>query len=299
MIRCRFSVRMVLVLVFALAFVGAAHAQSNASPNDGAAASGAADASGSPAVAVAQASDDDAALDLAEPDFFVVNLPTTLRLPRHKGNFRVTHRFGGNLRSGSFGDQASNLFGLDQGAVIGLEFRYAVMTHLEAAVTRSSFDKTIQFSGKYDALHQSDAMPVSVSGLVSVEGPNNFQERFAPALGVVVSREVKDRLAVYATPLWVHNSAASTGVDRDTMIIGLAGRARLGGTAYLVGEVSPRVAGYAPGQVEYAFGVEKRVGGHVFQLTFANTFGTTFGQVARGGTPETLYLGFNIARKFF
>src|SRR5262245_34789871 len=54
--------------------------------------------------ASAQATDDAAALDLAETDFSVVNLPTTLRLPAGKSDFHLTHRFGGNLRSGSFGD---------------------------------------------------------------------------------------------------------------------------------------------------------------------------------------------------
>jgi len=34
-------------------------------------------------------------------------------------------------------------------------------------------------------------------------------------------------------------------------------------------------------------------------LTFTNTFGTTFAQLARGGTANSLYLGFNLARKFF
>jgi hypothetical protein len=295
----RFPSHLAIAIVFVLALVGSAGAQSNSVSDDLSPSNAVADAGGASTEASTQVGDDDRALDLAEPDFFVVNLPTTLRLPRHSGNFRVTHRFGGNLRAGDFGDQASNLFGLDQGAVIGLEYRYAVVTHVQVALTRSSFDKTIQFSGRYDAVHQSSAMPLSVSGLVSVEGPNNFQERFAPTLGVVVSREIQDRLAMYATPIWVHNSAATLGVDRDTMMLGLAGRARLGSSAYVVAEVSPRLAGYAPGQVEYAFGVEKRVGAHVFQLTFANTFGTTFGQVARGGAPETLYLGFNLARKFF
>ncbi len=246
-----------------------------------------------------QGADDDAALDLAQPDFSVVNLPTTLRLPAGKGDFHLTHRFAGNLREGSFGDQASDLFGLDRGATIGLEFRYGVARHLEAVVHRSSFDKTIQLSAKYDAVRQSDRMPVSLSGLASVEGPNNFSERYAPSLAAVVGREVGDRLAVYATPVWVHNSAAALGVDRDTFFIGLAGRARVSDTVYVVGEVSPRAAGYAPGQAEYGFGVEKRVGAHVFQLTFTNTFGTTLGQIARGGAPETLYLGFNLTRKFF
>ncbi len=245
------------------------------------------------------AGDDDGALDPAEPDFTVVNIPTTLRLPLHGGTFHLTHRFNGNLRQGSFGDQASNLFGLDQGATIGFEYRFGIATHLQAAAYRSSFDKTIQLYGKYDAIHQSAANPLSVSGLASIEGPNNFRERYAPALGVVVSRKIQDSVALYAAPIWVHNSAAAIGVDRNTLYVGLGGRVRMGSTAYLVGEVSPRVAGYAPGQVEYGFGIEKRVGAHVFQLTFANTFSTTFGQLARGGAPETLYLGFNLTRKFF
>jgi Membrane bound beta barrel domain (DUF5777) len=243
--------------------------------------------------------DDDAALDLAEPDFSVVNLPTTLRLPVGKGDFHLTHRFAGNLRQGDFGDQLGDLFGLDRGATIGLEFRYGVARHLEAIVHRSSFEKTIQLSAKYDAIHQADAMPVSISGLVSVEGPDNFKERRAPALGAVVSREVGDRLAVYASPVWVHNSAAAIGEKRDTFYVGLAGRARIASTVYVVAEASPRVAGYVSGQVEYGFGIEKRAGAHVFQLTFANTFCTTLGGIVRGGSPETLYLGFNLTRKFF
>ena len=66
-----------------------------------------------PAVSVVH-QDDDAALSLAERDF-VVNLPTTLRLPRFNANFRLMHRFAGNLRSGTLSQQARNLFAIDQG----------------------------------------------------------------------------------------------------------------------------------------------------------------------------------------
>lgn len=41
---------------------------------------------------------DDAELVLAEPDFRVLNLPSTLRLPVRGSNFQLTHRFNGNLR---------------------------------------------------------------------------------------------------------------------------------------------------------------------------------------------------------
>jgi 23S rRNA G2445 N2-methylase RlmL len=48
---------------------------------------------------------------LVEPDFTLINLPTTLRLPRHKSAFRLTHRFARTLRS-NVGSLASDLFGL-------------------------------------------------------------------------------------------------------------------------------------------------------------------------------------------
>jgi hypothetical protein len=245
--------------------------------------------------------DDEAVLDPAETDYAIINLPTTLRLPRHKGNFRLTHRFAGNLRSGSFGEQASNLFGLDQGATIGFEYRYGVTRHAQVAVYRTNFSKTIQIHGKYDALHQSASLPISVSATASIEGTNNFQQQYAPAVGAVISRKIANRYAAYVAPTWVGNTAAAIlgSPRRNTFYVGIGGRARVTSAMYLVGELSPRAAGYAPDVTEYGFGVETRVGGHVFALTFTNTFGTTDAQIARGGTSHALYLGFNLARKFF
>jgi hypothetical protein len=246
------------------------------------------------------ADDDDARLDLAEPDFSVVNLPTTLRLPKYASNFHLTHRFTGiNWWQDSFSDIAGNLFGLDAGANIGLEYRFGVMRHLEAVVQRTTVSKTFQFSAKYDGWHQSATLPVSISGIVSIEGDNNFRENYAPALGVVVSRTVNTRLALYATPVWVHNSAGGTGEDRDTGFFGLGARARVLSSTYLTFEVSPRIGGYAINDAEYGFGIEKRVGAHVFQLTFTNGAATTYRQLSHGGNPQSLYLGFNLTRKFF
>jgi hypothetical protein len=249
--------------------------------------------------AVPAGDQDDAALVLAEPDFRVLNLPSTLRLPRGGSSFQLTHRFNGNLRQGSFSENASNLFGLDQGAVVGFDYRFGIARHLQAAVYRSAIDKTFQFSGKYDAVRQHDSIPVSLSALLSVEGTDNFQERYSPALGAAVSRTVADRLAVYATPVWVHNTAAILNLERDTVFVGIGGRVRVSSTVYLVGEVAPRAGGYRPDQAAYGFAIEKRAGGHLFQLNFNNGQGTTLGQLARGGFADSLYLGFNLARKFF
>jgi hypothetical protein len=253
----------------------------------------------SPIQSDVSAGDDAADVVLAEPDFRVLNLPSTLRLPVRASSFQLTHRFNGNLRQGSFSGNASNLFGLDQGAVVGFEYRFGVARHLQAAVYRTGVDKTFQFYGKYDAVRQDHSIPVSLSALVSVEGADNFQERYSPAVGVAVSRTVADRLALYATPIWVHNTAALLNTDRDTVVVGLGGRIRVSDTVYLVGEVVPRAGGYSPDEPAYGFAVEKRAGGHLFQLNFNNGQGTTFGQLARGGFTDSLYLGFNLARKFF
>lgn len=272
-----------------------------------------------PAVAVPAPldEDDDAVLDPAEPDFTVINLPTTYVLPRHKGHFRITHRFAGNLRAGTFGEKAGNLFGIDQGAIIGFEYRFAPIRRVEVTFHRSSFDKTIQFYGKYDPIRQKGSMPVAISALVSIEGTNNFKDKYAPALGLVISRKIAGRIAAYATPIWVGNSAASlteithnhgqetepepasNGPRQDTFYLGLGTRIRAFGTTYLVGEITPRLHGYAPDMQEYGFGIEKRVGGHTFSLTFTNSFGTTLAQLTRGGTANALYLGFNLGRKFY
>ena len=236
---------------------------------------------------------------LTEPDFRVVNLPTTLRLPRHRSNFTLTHRFNGNLREGSFLDQLSEMFGMDRGANIGLEYRYAVLRHVQAVVFRTNIDKIIQFSGRVDSIHQSDSMPVSISGVVSIEGSNNFQERYAEGLGASISRSVGTRLEAYAVPMWVHNTAEQAGLEMDTTFIGFGGRARIRNSTYVVAEITPRLSGYKPDTALFAFAIEKRIGGHVFQLNFTNAPSTTFGQIARGGLPGFLSLGFNLSRKFF
>ena len=48
----------------------------------------------------------------------------------------------------------------------------------------------------------------------------------------------------------------------------------------------------------WAVGLEKLTRGHTLALTLTNSYATTPGQIALGGTPSALYLGFNITRKF-
>jgi uncharacterized beta barrel domain-containing protein DUF5777 len=247
-------------------------------------------------------SDPDVRVDALQPDFNLVALPTTLRLPRHKWSFRVTHRFTRSLGQGDFGDLASDLFGLDSAAQVGLELRYGIAKGTQLGVHRTS-DRTIQIFGQHNFLNERDGAPFGLDAIATLEGRNNLREQYQSALGVALSKYVMHRAAVYAEPLVVLNTnpAANAGSDNNTMMIGLGTRVRVLPSMYLTAEMTPRFAGFDPGANQISFGLEGRAGGHLFQVNVSNGFGTTLGQIAGNGAfnYDNWYIGFNIARKFF
>ena len=252
-----------------------------------------------------------------EIDLNLVNLPTTLSLRRHRSYFRLTHRFARDLRRGDFGDLAEDLFSLDNGAIIGLEYRFGITSNLQAGVHRSLLSKTIQVFGKYDTWKQGEKLPVSITFLASVEGQNNLQEDIQPGIVATVSRAFDNWLVLYASPGFVANTHSADFIEGhedhllpgvvdehanhdDTFFMGLGGRVRVRPSVFIAGEYTPRLSGYDPGRGLWGVAIEKRTkgGGHTLQLNFTNSFGTTFGQIARGGSEHDVYLGFNITRKF-
>ena len=263
--------------------------------------------------AVASAPDPDLRLAPGEPDFVLAALPTTLRMPRGKAVFRLTHRFVRPIASGTTGDFLSTFFGFDGGARIGLEFRYGLIPGSQVTVHRTS-DRAIQLLGQHEILGQTDKQPIAVDAIGAIEGQNNFgvskhaslpgERQFTTTLGAVVSRRIGDRGALYLEPLAVFNANLApdpTEGSRHAFVVGLGARWRFGHSrTYVVGELAPRVAGSHPGTAHASMGIEKRAGGHVFQLTITNSLGTTLGQVARGGPRRgDWFLGFNLTRKFF
>ena len=253
----------------------------------------------------------------AQIDLNLINLPTTMSIARHKGYFRLTHRFASDLRRGSFSQNAADLFTLDKGAIIGLEYRFGITSNLQAGVHRSLLSKTIQTFVRWDFLRQGDSLPVSVSLTGSFEGLNNLRQKYQKGVAVTVSRTFGDRLALYATPAFVAGTHAvdfiaghddhdhDTGLEEDehanhddTWFAGIGGRLRFSHTGYITGEYTPRLHGYDPNRGEWGVAIEKRTEGHTLQLNFTNSFGTTLGQLARGGSPHDIYLGFNITRRF-
>ena len=255
-----------------------------------------------PVAAQTRQDDPDLDINFAQPDFTLVTLPTTLRLPRFKSAFRVTHRFTRPLGDGDFGDLAGDLFGLDTGAQIGLEYRFGLMRGTQVGINRTS-DRTIQLFAQHEVVAQGSWLPVTISAFGSMDGTNNFQDSYSPGIGAVISRTLGEHGALYLEPIWVNNTnrlPSEVNEENDTFVLGLGARIRVRPTVYIALEGVPRVAGHDPGSGLISFGLEKRAGGHMFQLTITNGFGTTLGQVARGGlNTEDWHIGFAISRKFF
>lgn len=262
--------------------------------------------------------DEDLDLDRAEPDYDVIDLPTNLRLPRHKLALRLTHRFARPLGEGDFSSLLADFFGFDSGAQIGLGLRFGLFRGTQLGLYRTS-DRTIEILAQQELVREGKS-PLGLSLAGSIEGLDNFGltdappqsaplHEFSPSIGVVLSRKLGTRGAVYAVPSWVGNTRvvpSAPGTSDGTLVLGLGARLRLTGTMSVLGEVHPRLAGYRgdlgsgdPASLA-TFGLEWRVGGHAFQLNFSNALGTTPAQVARGAQGlDGWLIGFNLTRKFF
>ena len=249
----------------------------------------------------AQTAPSDRAVDPSQPDFTLIALPTTLRMPKFASAFRVTHRFNRPLGQGSFGDLVEDAFGLDGGAQIGLEYRFGIWSGTQIGIHRTN-DKTIEFFLQHQVFRQNERVPVGIDAIGTIEGTNNFRDSYSPAVGAVISRTLGRHGALYAQPIWINNTndlPSELADDNDTFIVGLGARLRVRPSVYVLVEGAPRF-GYEEGKPYVSFAVEKRAGGHAFQLNFSNGFGTTLAQVARGGVDyENWFLGFSISRKFF
>ena len=261
----------------------------------------------------------------SEIELNLVSLPTTQSLARHRSYLRITHRFARDLGLGDFGDLAADLFSLDNGAVIGLEYRFGITGSVQAGLHRNTQSKTLQAFGRWDALRQG-RLPFGASVLTSIEGLDNLQEGHQPAIGAVLSYTRGRAIGVYLSPTYVDGTRAAgelsdIGHEHDhellaladepvethdgedhsahdgTFFLGIGGRLRILSSVFVAGEISPRLSGHDPGEAGWGVSLEKVTRGHTLGLTLTNSFGTTPGQIARGGT-DALYLGFNITRKF-
>ena len=239
---------------------------------------------------------------LTEPDFTLGALPTTLRLPKHHMAFRITHRFTYKINGNSVGEFFENGLGFDSSATIGFELRYGIANGTQLSVHRTN-SRNIQFMAQHQLQAQRVNARYSADLLLGIEGQDNFTEEHSIVAGGVISHQFDEQGAIYLHPFGVFNATPEEpDSDRKTLVVGIGARFLIfkSRSSYVVAEFAPRLAGYDGGKSLILVGLEKRMGGHMFQLNLSNGFGTTLTQIGHGGpSVGHWHLGFNITRKFY
>ena len=234
---------------------------------------------------------------------------------------------------------SKDLLGLDSSSVSAFGVTWGITDRLYANVYRSplcqpGLCKTIELGLGYHLLSEAGRSPIALSAYASVEGDYNFTERYTWNFQAMLGRSVTKYVNLFFSPA-AHINA--NGGDRFKEFLSsqpLIGTLKLGEhsgsfgfginaqvlpTTSLLFECTPRV-GFKMGQItpvfdttigqitgfknkseaEIGFGIEKRIGRHVFSLTFSNTQATTTARYNSSNLalpPSKFSIGFNLFRR--
>lgn len=229
----------------------------------------------------------------------LVNLPTTTT--PDKGDFlvRISHRFSDPVDSGF-----DNFFGLDSSANILVSLGYGITDNLGITVGRSRWYKEFEFSADWLIAEQglTGRFPVSLAlhGGLSLATFGEDNVKLFAALSL--SRQITRRLSVMAVPAFASNTNHWDLDPEGTFSLGLGTRYMIFEDLSIIAEWVPAMAGYKDVETGWGIGLEKKIGGHVFQFFVTNAFGLTTSQFVPGGDLRLgdfdFRIGFNIFRTF-
>lgn len=234
----------------------------------------------------------------------VVNLPTTTTLPKGDFLFRVSHRFYPSATEGW-----KSFFGLDGPAFTLLGLGYGLTDRLTVDLARASLDKALAFGLHWAAADQG-SLPFSVAlragaawATEEIFGRKAGDSRnFKLHAQLTLARRVGDRVSLAVVPSVSTQADHWTEEPKGVFAVGLAGRVGLAAGLSFIGEWTPVLSGYRAASSGWAFGLEKAVGGHIFQLFVLNSAGLTADQYLPGGdlslAEGKFRVGFTIYRLF-
>ncbi|HEX2694411.1 MAG TPA: DUF5777 family beta-barrel protein, partial [Acidobacteriota bacterium] len=237
----------------------------------------------------------------------LAGLPTGRTM--EKGDFllRISHRFIPSVRSGY-----DSFWGLDGSAAILVSLGYGITDRLGITLGRSNLFQELELSATWLVQEQgkNGALPFSVSvnggigwAAQAGTGRSAFNARnFKIAAQVILSRRFNRRLSVLVVPAYASNTDHWEADPEGTFAVGLGGRFMVLKDFSVIAEWVPVRAGYKEIANGWSFGIEKRIGLHVFQVFATNSIGLTSSQIVTGGDLRLgkgdFRFGFNIFRTF-
>lgn len=272
-------------------------------------------------------------------EYHIVNVPTTKPVPRHSLNVHFTHRFQESFRpvegtaKDLFGLDSVAVSAL--GFTYGITDRLYASVY-RSPLCRKGVCKTIEIGLGYHLLDEAGRSPISLSTYASIEGDDNFQKNYTYNIQAMVGRSLTKYVNLFFSPALHINSngqgrfnihpdesldprATGLRLGQHTGSFGFGLNGRIRPTVSLLFDYTPRV-GFKMGQIipvidrntqeltgfkndseaAIGFGVEKRIGRHVFSLTFSNTQATTTARYNSSNAalpPSKFAIGFNLFRR--
>lgn len=234
----------------------------------------------------------------------LINLPTAQPIDKAHFLFRISHRFSEPVGSGY-----AAFYGLDSSPIVLLSFGYGLSDNLGISIGRTNADQEMEAGLHWRFLGQSgaEAAPFSASlhagaGLAT----RSRSDRSLLAAGNIsfnlhlsLSYQLSDRLSLLLVPCYSTNTTHGDPSNVSTLSLGFGGRWMVFEDISLIAEYVPVVSGNKAPASGWGFGVEKKIGGHVFQVFVLNSMGLTADQFIPGGDLKSdVRLGFNIFRTF-
>lgn len=228
----------------------------------------------------------------------LINGPTPYTLGSERLEVLFTHRFQQPVNQGG---NSHNLWGLDNGADVGLGLAWGVTQHLDLSVYRESFQEDFEIAGKYLVFEQAPRLPLTLAvraGLDYLRRPG-VDDPSRPFAQILLARKLAPGINLLASPSWV----------RDTPQLRNAFNVPLGLTFPFPGQSLIEIE-YIPANRDlhgsldaWHVALSKSVGGHIFEIVAGNSRATTVDQMlggdsAAGFQKRDVRLGFNIIRDF-
>jgi len=236
----------------------------------------------------------------------LVNLPTTTTLGKGEFLFRISHRFQPPVSNGR-----DTFFGLDGPAFILFSFGYGITDNLMVTVGRSKLYQEWEFNADWAVFEQGEksSFPFSATlhaggNLVTQKEPvgAEWSGRFRFNALLSLAYQLNDRLSFLLVPAFTSNANFWEPSSEGTFALGIGGRFLVFADISVIAEWVPPLAGYKDLYSGWGLGVEKKIGGHVFQVFVTDSIGLIASQYLPGGDLRLgdgdFRIGFNIFRTF-
>lgn len=203
----------------------------------------------------------------------VIGVSTVRNLSAGNLNSTIAHIFG-PLRGG-----IDRFFGLDDGANTRLGLDYGFTDRFSLGIGRMTFNKIVDFRGKYNILRQSTSgdIPFDLaikfsSGISTLSGVGlEFSDRISYLVSVLAAKKF-DRFSLQLTPMAAHFNNISPGNQNQLFGIGILTQYKLNERFSISTEYLP-VLGKRNTGTHNALGATLNIntGGHIFQIFFTSS----------------------------